>query len=227
MALFIFFLGLLCLSCCNCNVYTGNSSFGDGPAPQTCPKGYYCPNGMACPCKDCRYPRSARCTPKQDCPRLDECYRQPGGCYLIRIGHAKLFNSSSNKTLLEHQFVIYRGFAYEFGKGYSTQVLDITDPKYKYDGGRHLNSNGITNEGTSCCTYEEVMIFVKRWSMKYHDYHPLCNNCQHFARCLRKYLKTSSCNQQKAVCTLNAELKAILLGEIDQILSNHATMCDE
>lgn len=218
MALFIFFLGLLCLSCCNCNVYTGNSSFGEGPAPQTCPKGYYCPNGMACPCKDCRYPRSARCTPKQDCPRLDECYKQPDGCYLIRIGHAKLFGS-----ILEHRFVIYRGFAYEFGKGYSTQVLDITDPKYKYAGGRRLNSNGITNDGTSCCTYQEAMMFVNGWNMKYNLFF---NNCLDFTRDLSTYLKKSSCNQQKADCMLNAELKAILLEEIDEILSNHTIMCD-
>uniref|UniRef100_A0A1X7STX9 Uncharacterized protein n=1 Tax=Amphimedon queenslandica TaxID=400682 RepID=A0A1X7STX9_AMPQE len=127
---------------------SGSNSNSSAPvkAAQTCPNGYYCPIG-----KECLAPRDARCTKKQNCPPLDKsCNKQHDNSYLIQIGHSKLFGFPGSKRIpLEHQFVIYRGFAYEFGKPYNTQVLDIADPWYKYACGRGLNSNGIQSAGTS------------------------------------------------------------------------------
>ena len=100
-------------------VDAGRSSSGTGPAYQTCPTGYYCPFD-----KLCHYPRSNRCTGNQNCSYLDECYQESDGSYLIRIGHAKLFGSK--RTLFEHRFVIYRGFAYEFGGSYNMHQIQIT-----------------------------------------------------------------------------------------------------
>lgn len=63
----------------------------------------------------------------------------------MQLGHAQLFSSGSKKELppIEHQFVTYRGFTYKFGKNYAVQILDISDPIYKYINDRGLNSNGI------------------------------------------------------------------------------------
>ena len=188
-------------------VDAGRSSSGTGPAYQTCPTGYYCPFD-----KLCHYPRSNRCTGNQNCSYLDECYQQSDGSYLIRIGHAKLFGSK--RTLFEHRFVIYRGFAYEFGGSYNTQILDASDPDYKYVNGRYLNSNGITNGGTSYCSFSDASQFTDSWTRKYNVF---TNNCQHFVKALVVFL-TSSCNGQ-------SKREIDISSEIENIMTNCSIVC--
>ena len=212
---------LICLAFFFCGVYCRGihrSSSGPGTAPQTCPTGYYCPND-----RQCKSPRSDRCTSSQDCTGLDDCYKQADGSYLIRIGHSRLtsFSSSSKQYRLEHQFVVYRGFAYEFGGSYNTQILDISDPQYKYIGNRNVKH--YTNYGTSYCTYDEAVMFINDWTDKYRL---LRNNCQHFAKAFSEYLRTSSCNQQGARdLKQNTGHTDILMKEIDGILSNCSIVC--
>uniref|UniRef100_A0A1X7TP39 LRAT domain-containing protein n=1 Tax=Amphimedon queenslandica TaxID=400682 RepID=A0A1X7TP39_AMPQE len=207
---FIFALVCLSFDCVCCS-----SSSGAGPATQTCPNGYYCPTTNGC-----LTPRSARCTTSQNCPALDQsCNKQSGNSYLIQIGHAELGLSGSKKTLFEHRFVIYRGFAYEFGGSYNTQVLDISDPQYKYVGGRHLNSNGIESAGTSRCTYADAQMFVTGWTKKYNVF---TNNCQNFVKAMTKYLKTN-CN--RSISKQNTNSTASLQDEIEEILSDCSVVC--
>ena len=208
---------LICLAFVFCCVYCRGIRRSSSEAPQTCPTGYYCPNDG-----QCKSPRSDRCTSSQDCTGLDGCKKQADGSYLIRIGHSRLtsFSSSSKQYRLEHQFVVYRGFAYEFGKLYR-QVLDISDPQYKYIGDRNVKH--YTNYGTSYCTYDEAVMFINGWTDKYRL---LFNNCQHFAKAFSEYLRTSSCNQQGARdLKQNKGDREILMKEIDGILSNCTIVC--
>ena len=196
------FLALLYLCCSSSSINTGHIYIEkykkcSPPAKQTCPNGYYCPNGGECVC---RCPRSDRCTPRQNCTGLDECYKQPNGSYLIRIGYV------DTDIIFNHRFLIYRGFAYEFGPSYSTQVLDITDPRYKY---KELDVT-ITVAGTSYCTYDEALLFVNKWNPCYNF---ICNNCWIFANRMSHYLKTSSCSipGDRNVTMLMQEIDNILM----------------
>ena len=141
---------------------SSSSSSRAGVAPQTCGTdntNFYCPyDGM---CK----PRSQRCTPGSricDNPAntMEEgCLSDtsPPGEYIIKLGHAELGLSGSRKRIiLEHRFITFRGFTYEFGSSYGVQILDITDPMYKYINGQGLNSNGIETLGSSYCTWEDA-----------------------------------------------------------------------
>ena len=209
-----FIFALVCFSfdfvCCS-------GSSGAGPAPQTCPTGYYCPTATG---NGCLTPRNARCTTSQNCPALvQSCNKQSGNRYLIQIGHAELGLSGSKKTLVEHRFLIYRGFAYEFGGSYNTQVLDISDPQYKYVDGRSLNSNGITSAGTSRCTYEDAQMFVASWTKKYNV---ATNNCKHFVDAMTTFLR-GNCNL--SLSKQNTNSTASLQDEINGILSNCSVVC--
>ena len=213
---------LICLAFFFGGVYCRDlrrSSSGPGTAPQTCPTGYYCPND-----RQCKSPRSDRCTSSQNCPGLDDCYREADGSYLIHIGRSPLTNSGSSSKFtlpeLNHQFVVYRGFTYEFGTDY-LQVLDIADPKYRYAGDRGVT--GYTTDGTSYCTYDDAVMFVNSWNRKYNL---LKRNCQHFAMGFSEYLKTASCNQQGGRgLKQNTNDTEILMKEIDEILSNCTIVC--
>ena len=201
---------LICLAFFFGGVYCRGirQSYGSGAARQTCPDGYYCPSD-----RQCKSPRSSRCTSSQNCPGLDDC-NESDECYLIRIGRSPLpgSGSSSKQYRLEHQFVVYRGFAYEFGNDY-LQVLDIADPKYRYAGDKDVT--GYTTDGTSCCTYDDAVMFVNSWNRKYSL---AKNNCQHFAKAFSNFLQTDSCNQQGGD-------KGMLMEEIDEILSNCTIVC--
>ena len=200
---FIFTLVCFYFDCVCC------SSFGEGPAVQTCPTGYYCPTA---PGDGCLTPRSARCTPSQNCPDLDQsCNKQSDNCYLIQVGHAKVFLGCLAKVGIEHKFVIYRGFAYEFGGSYNTQVLDIADPKFKYADNRRLNSKGIKSKGYSKRTYADVKMFVASWTKKYNV---ITNNCNRFAKAMTKFLQN---------CKTNST--ASLQDEIEEILSDCSMVC--
>ena len=203
---------LICLAFFFGGVYCHGirQSYGSGTARQTCPDGYYCPSD-----RQCKSPRSSRCTSSQNCTGLDDC-NESDECYLIRIGRSPLTSSGSSSkfTLPEfnHQFVVYRGFAYEFGNDY-LQVLDIADPKYRYAGDKDVT--GYTTDGTSCCTYDDAAMFVNCWNRQYSL---AKNNCQHFAKAFSNFLQTASCNQQGGD-------KGMLMEDIDEILSNCTTMC--
>ena len=220
---------LICLAFFFGGVYCRGirQSYGPSVARQTCPTGYYCPSEV-----ECKSPRRNRCTLSQDCTGLGGCYEQPDGSYSIRIGHTSLSSSgsssssSSKQYRFEHQFVVYRGYAYEFGSGY-LQVLDISDPDYRYAGDRGVSF--YTFDGTSYCTYNEAVMFVNSWNVKY-EYSVFGlwggKNCQHFAMAFSEYLQTASCNRQGARdLKQNTDDTAMLMEEIDGILSNCSIVC--
>jgi hypothetical protein len=214
-----FFIAFLCSMQSTCRSGSSTSS-GEGYARQTCPDGYYCPSE-----KQCKTPRSNRCTSSQNCPGLDStCYKERNSNrYRIRIGHARLTSSGSKRTIFEHRFLLYRGYAYEFGKSYpQTQELDIADPIYKYKDGRELNSNGITNEGYSYCSYSEANMFVDGWK---NDYNLIWSNCQHFVDGMKYYLKYSSCNRWPSLKRDASNMTDVLTQEINAILSNCSIVC--
>uniref|UniRef100_A0A1X7VD07 LRAT domain-containing protein n=1 Tax=Amphimedon queenslandica TaxID=400682 RepID=A0A1X7VD07_AMPQE len=194
-----------------------SSSSGAGTAYQSCPNGYYCLG-------QCLAPRSARCTAvqSQECPSLDQsCNHVSGNYYGIQVGHAYLgFSGSKSTHDLEHRFVIYRGFAYEFGT-YGVQVLDITDPRYKYANGRDLNSNGIVSVGSSSCSYEQAQMFADRWRVL--SYNVIWRNCQHFERAMVIFLKGSSCSQ--SVLKQDTDGTNAVMNEIESILTNCSIVC--
>lgn len=222
---FIFALICLLSGTISCSELRQSGSSGAGPATQTCPTGYYCSTDS-----QCKSPRSTRCTPaQQPCTALDQvtnlntatsCNYVAGRGYEIRVGHAKLGISGSKKTLLEHRFVIYRGFTYEFGGSYNTQVLDIADPQYKYLNGRSLNSNGITSDGFSSCSYSQAQLFVTAWTGRYNVF---TNNCQHFADAMVRFLQ-GGCDQS-SLPRQNTNNTSAILNEINGILSNCSLVC--
>lgn len=105
--------------------------------------------------------------------------------------------SISKKYALEHQFITYRGFTYEYGSSYNAQSLDINDPDYKYKNGKDLNSRGITNLGSSYCTWEDVQIYISKPMWRKSEYLTFEHNCQDFTIGLGCYLtgSDSPCNQ--------------------------------
>ena len=155
MALHIFCV-LIVIACCSAEysnaqgrvVRSSSSSSGPGKAPQMCSLdnnnnidvNFYCREQSQC------LPREQRCTgAATTCSTANQdCYpTSTSGQYSVRLGHANLGLFGSKKTILEHRFIVYRGFTYEFGKSYQVQILDIADPDYKYINGRELNRGGI------------------------------------------------------------------------------------
>ena len=123
---------------------------------------------------------------------------------------------------LEHQFIEYRGFTYEFGESYGVQILDTADPLYKYKNGKELNSNGIEYVGTSYCTWQDATKFVDGWNKKYRL---LTHNCQHFADGLKEYLTTGVCNRPLSSYVKREDRDAELDEQINQILSDCSIVC--
>jgi hypothetical protein len=144
------------------------------------------------------------------------------GQYYVFLGHAKLFDSfekkRSIKIPLEHQFVTFRGFTYEFGKSYGVQVLDIIDPIYKYRNGTGLNSDGIERVGASYCGWEDANMVVEMW--KNAKYKLFKNNCQHFAAAMIDTLIHGPCNRLAASRGKRQECNAELSQYIDRQLRN-------
>lgn len=194
-------------------------SGGVGLANQECGSNdFYCPVDKLCKL------REHRCTGTNVCinPATnmeDECFFSvPRGEYEVKLGHAYLLDSSSSKKWLEleHQFVTYRGFTYEFGESYGVQSLDILDRSYKYIiNGKGLNSNGIENVGYSACSWEDTQLFLNKWNTKYNL---ISHNCQHFSSALIVYLTSTSCTHHS---TRN---RRSLQDEIDRILSAHCSV---
>jgi hypothetical protein len=135
-------------------------------------------------------------------------------------------NFSGSKRALfgvfEHRFLLYRGYAYEFGNSYPAQELDIADPIYKYKNGRGLNSGGITNYVYSYCSYDDANMFVNGWKNKYNL---IWRNCQNFVRGMKHYLKRSSCNRPSLKRDASHNMTDVLTQEINAILSNCSIVC--
>lgn len=154
---------------------------------------FYCPvtnqcfdRKWRCIEKVCLDPKSGKepnCFPDRDRQGMFEFYKKK----------ARLRRLSSkwkaNLTLPEfnHWFVEYRGFAYEFGKCFGVQELDVNDPKYKYGKpGLDIKGNTIVfyvkRMGSSSCKREEVLRFNDKWKKENPKYHLYNNNCQDYAR---------------------------------------------
>ena len=183
---------LLCL-------YSSGSSAGSSSSTN-----YYTPpicgdNNFYCPGLSGTHsclPRAQRCT--LDGAQCNQCTEKtcqhcdPAGEKFAVHRHSTDLASSGRKRNLfrysiEHQFITYRGFMYEFGD-YGTRVQDPNDPKYEYGPGRRVARNPI-HLGESSCTYEQAKRFLTTWDKKYRLYG---RNCQDFAKGLGTYL-TSDC----------------------------------
>ena len=184
---------LICSQTFASQVRSSGSCFGSGTdrASQYCGQdNFYCPVDETCKS------RSVRCTSESNCWHYYRseinCYKDDdGNGYTIRLGKSSLI-SKKKQHEFEHQFIVYRGFTYEFGCNYGLQILDLNDPiNYKYEG----ISVTYQTKGTSWCTYDETIIFTKALSRKYDI---LTNNCQHFARELTKYLTTAHCGSTRS-----------------------------
>ena len=220
---------LLCLllssSLVRANVIRSSSSSGAGTANQTCGTdniNFYCPVDRLCK------PRSQRCTHANVCNNPDTntedgCYETSiSGLYNIQLGHAKLGFSGSKQYALEHQFILYRGFAYEFGKSYGVQILDTADPQYKYRNGMHLNSKGIEIIGSGYCTWEDATSFANGWNKRYSFFF---RNCQHFAIALEEFLTTGVCSVPISNRVKREDRTADLNQQINDILQNCSIVC--
>ena len=159
-------------------------SLSSGPVTQTCgTERFFCPVDSMCK------PRDVRCTGTTECI---ESASEERGCdaasntaYTIKLARTSLLGRK--RLEFNHQLISYRGFVYEYGCNYGVQILDLNDPKYKYNG---INLD-FENVGTSSCTYEQVLPFINSWERKYNV---LTHNCQHFAMKLSDYLQTAQCS---------------------------------
>ena len=109
---------------------------GAGVADQTCDgtskanSKFYCPYDEQCKA------RSLRCVGANVCnnPATNSeegCYETSiPGKYRVRLGHSTFIIPKTISGGVEHQFIEYRGFTYEFGGTYGVQILDTADPLY-------------------------------------------------------------------------------------------------
>lgn len=164
-------------------------------APQTCGLNnteFFCPHR---PQKTC-LPRSERCTDANVCRNPstgfeDSCYlSQSAMGFEVRLGQAQF--ADRHGTVISQQFVTYRGFTYEFGEEYGVQILDISDPLYKYKNGAH-GFRSSSAKGTSLCLWEDATEFSKQWVVG-ENWH-CSNNCSNFAKMLLGFLTSSRCNR--------------------------------
>ena len=153
------------------------ASSGAGVADQTCDGTskancrFYCPYDKKCKA------RFLRCIGANVCNnpatnKEEGCHETSTfGKYKVLLGRADL-SKRKRFVRLEHQFIKYRGFAYEFGKSYGVQILDTADPKYKYKDGANLN--GLRVVGYSYCTWRDATKFANKWNKNYGLFR---NNC--------------------------------------------------
>lgn len=193
------------LLCGHCN---GTAS---GPASQFCgTTNFYCPVDQMCK------PRSERCTASNVCLQdstgvEDKCDCRGDGKCAVYKGTSPISSSSSSKRSLQqrgigvscvgflfksrdHEFIDFKGFTYEFGESYGKQILDRNEPltPYGYKYRRSSDIKSYTLVGYSSCTYEEANEYVNNFYSRY----CLCtNNCQDFARGLKRWLVNDNCNR--------------------------------
>ena len=151
------------------------------------PEFQYCgEENLFCPADDQCKPRQLRCIANSNaCPSEGNCGTSTSKGYGIFLGRVSLL--SKKRMEFNHQFITYRGFAYEFGCRYGVQIFDVNDPNYKYKDGSDVR---YEEKGTSHCTYEQTLSFTNAWSK---SYSLLTNNCQHFAAKFAEYLTTAPC----------------------------------
>ncbi len=175
-----------------CLTLASTSKGGSSREKQFCgDEKFYCPTRtLTDKCLD----RKLRCTNSRVCLDFngneEKCFEvsTSPGTYNFFKKKSPLSSGSSSKRGLElnHWFVQYRGFAYEFGS-YLFQELDVNDPNYKYGPGREkVRSQELV--GSSDCTREQVLRFVGRWLQANPKYKLFKSNCQHFAQRLLKEL---------------------------------------
>ena len=211
--------------------YWCSSSYGTGVAPQRCGTSntQYCCPAVGQSCSRC-VERSLRCTNSEPCDYQnigggDQCFAA-NGSYNVKLGRSKLFGRFSKRKrfmAVEHQFIQYRGFTYEFGSSYGVQILDVNDPGYKYANNTAV-VKGISSDGTSKCSWEEATLFTRMW--KKSDYGLFTKNCQHFAKALKVFLTESSCSD--GFSRNKRQTQVDLEVEIDQILRDcNITCCND
>ena len=175
------------------NASSGNSS-ASGMDKQVCGMyNFYCPRTNQC------FDRKERCTGKVCLDANGEeqgCSKNANDTYNFYLKKSSLKPqkwSSKNITLYElnHWFVCYRGFVYEFGKTYGLQELDVSDPNHKY--GPNGNKKVIYKKclGSSNCTREQIQQFNKKWLQVNKGYKLFSNNCQDYAKALLKNLENN------------------------------------
>ena len=202
-----------------------------GVAPQSCGfYRFYCQYSA-----ELCLPETQRCTGSNVCNNPNTsaeelCNEDPQnpGHYFVELAHANLGFSGSRKRSsfgqnlrLEHQFITYRGFTYEFGSSYGVQVLDIADPIYKYAGGRDVKSTETV--GSSSCTMGEALLFNQYWTND-EEYNLIANKCQNFARALQDTLLYGPCAQSRQRGQVN---NGDLRQYIDRQLRNCSLVCCE
>ena len=181
----LFFSSLLSTAFASSVRSSGSCFFSNAPPEvQHCKNdSFFCPVDSECKLRSLRCMRDSVChktiiglfhTNEENCYESDSSYN-------IYIGRSSLI-SKKRQYELNHQFVRYRGFTYEFGCGYGVQILDLNDPNYKYKN----KEVTYTLSGVSECTYNETLSFTKQWSLKFNI---LTHNCQYFAREFSKYLQ--------------------------------------
>eukprot|EP00118_Oscarella_pearsei_P010299 m.62730 g.62730 ORF g.62730 m.62730 type:complete len:231 (+) comp35101_c0_seq14:2960-3652(+) len=166
------------------------------PVEQRCSAGYFYCHYTTIPCHSasdrCQIPQKDGCwgsSPEPDCE-----YQTSTAQWKYCRGWSWLISSSSSlgrrrrsDLKIRHEYISYRGFTYEFGKNYVTQILDVADPKYKY---KDSQTRCGVSQGYSKCSRADIQDFIDGFNK---NYNLLTNNCQTFARLLEATLKSSSC----------------------------------
>ena len=157
-------------------IRSSSSSGGAGVAPQTCGtdnRNFYCCYDLNERCK----PRYQRCT---------------GSNIILCNNPATMMEDGCLETTNPGEYNVLKGYT-KLGSGisYAAQILDITDPKYKYRNGLNGFKRNETL-GPSYCSWEDANMFVDKWNKKYNW---LTNNCQHFAAAMSKTLLKGPCNR--------------------------------
>lgn len=167
---------------------------GPGVAKQLCAYGmFYCPVDKKCKLNELRCEVLHQACNNEH--GLEEkCFRSENvdGAYSVYLGHA---SPSVDNSSLDHQFIQYRGFTYEFGPSYGVQILDVNDPDYKYKNIHDITRNGIMLEGVSYCNWRDTTLFVNRW--KSEDYPLFAANCNKFPIAMKHYLTQGLCRHPR------------------------------
>lgn len=196
LSLNMIFFTLVCFTLCSfrrSNASDSSSGSSGELEDEYCGKErFYCPHDSKC------YDRELRCTSAKVCvsnanSTEEKCYESetPGRYNIFRKESLLVVNISA----INHWFVEYRGFVYEFGNG-GDQELDVNDPNYKYGPGRVKVVNQEL-KGSSSCTREQVTSFIKKWKIDHPDYRLFANNCQDFSEALIEELKNNCSKRNK------------------------------
>ena len=146
---------------------------------------YYCDiDGL---CK----PRGERCTRFPSCVdffgiETAGCNCDTSGRCRVSIGMQSLFSKKRQLPRLEHDFIEYKGFVWEYGC-YGTRILDMNDPLFASQRPTPLRRNFL---GKSSCSYDDALLFLEYTGNTYsrESYSLRSNNCQDFAAAFSRWL---------------------------------------